>query len=237
MNHHRRALVLLLAGLVIARPATAADPGRETRPMAGWTVQVSKALFATNAVATARALELLQGQLEEIVRVVPAPAVAELRKVPLWVSPEYPGIGPKAEYHPDPGWLRAHRRDPAMARGIEFTNVRIFEAEYRRMPVFVLHELAHAYHHRVLGYDHPGINTAYQRAVADKAYAAVKRSNGRTERAYAMQNAKEYFAETTEAFFGTNDFFPFTRAELKQHDSPMFQVLEKVWGQEADSAR
>ena len=40
--------------------------------------------------ATARALELLKAQLDEIIRVVPAPAVAELQKVPLYFSPEYP---------------------------------------------------------------------------------------------------------------------------------------------------
>jgi len=45
------------------------------------------------------------------------------------------------------------------------------------MPNFVLHELAHAYHHRVLRFD-----------------------------------------ETTEAFISTNDFYPFTREELKRHD-------------------
>ena len=30
-----------------------------------------------------------------------------------------------------------------------------------------------------------------------------------------MTNPKEYFAETTEAFFTRNDFFPFTREELE----------------------
>ena len=44
------------------------------------------------------------------------------------------------------------------------------------------------------------------------------------------RNDQEYFAELTEAYFGTNDFYPFVRAELKQHDPKMYQVLEKVWG-------
>jgi len=53
-----------------------------------------------------------------------------------------------------------------MAQCVEFTNIRIFDAECRRMPVFALHELAHAYHHRVLGYDHAGIKAAYAHAKA-----------------------------------------------------------------------
>src|SRR6185369_17546189 len=97
-----------------------------------------------------KALELLRGQLKEIVRGLPAPAVAKLREVTLWFSPEYPGVKPRAEYHPGAGWLRDHGRDPAMVKSVEFTDVRIFEAESRRMPNFTLHELAHAYHDRVL---------------------------------------------------------------------------------------
>jgi hypothetical protein len=44
-----------------------------------------------------------------------------------------------------------------------------------------------------------------------------------------MNNEQEYFAETTEAFFGTNDFYPFVRAELKAHDPDMYAVLCEVW--------
>jgi hypothetical protein len=40
----------------------------------------------------------------------------------------------------------------------------------------------------------------------------------------------EYFAECTESYFCRNDFFPFTRDELKQHNPEMFGLLEKLWG-------
>jgi dipeptidyl-peptidase-4 len=50
------------------------------------------------------------------------------------------------------------------------------------------------------------------------------------ERAYAMTTPQEYFAETTEAYFSRNDFFPFTREELKLHDPEMLALLEKLWG-------
>ena len=206
---------------------------REIRDMSGWTVHISRDLLATNAEATSLALKLLAAQLEGIVRVVPPAAVAELRKVSLWVSPEYPQTPPRAEYHPDAGWLRKHGRESAMAKGVEFTNVRIFESETMRMPVFALHELAHAYHDRVLGNNHAGIAAAYEEAKASGRYDKVQRRDARGResiaRAYAMTNPQEYFAETTEAFLGTNDFFPFTRAELKQHDPGMFTLLEKLW--------
>jgi hypothetical protein len=153
--------------------------------------------------------------------------------VSLWISPEYPDTKPKAEYHPDAGWLRAHGRNPAMARAVEFTNVRIFGAECRRMPALVLHELAHAYHHRVLGYDHPEVKAAFDRAKAGGKYDRVERQDSegrkRMDRAYALTNPQEYFAETTEAFFGRNDFYPFTREQLKDHDPEMFTLLTTLW--------
>ena len=53
--------------------------------------------------------------------------------------------------------------------------------------------------------------------------------NGSTKRAYALNNDKEYFAECSEAFFGTNDFYPFVRSELKEHDSTMHALLRRLW--------
>jgi hypothetical protein len=213
----------------------AGRPRYETRTVAGWTVRVRKELLEEEPDATARALELLRGQLEEVARVVPAAAVARLREVPLWMSPEYPGVTPRAEYHPGAGWLRDHGRDPAMARGVEFTNVRIFDAETRRMPNFALHELAHAYHDLVLGNGQPDIKAAYARAKDGGGYDRVERrsADGRVSkaRAYALTNPQEYFAETTEAYFSRNDFYPFTRDELKSHDPAMFELLGRLWGE------
>ena len=198
---------------------------------------VDKRLWDGDAAGMERALELLRGQLKEIVRVVPASAVTELREVKLWFSPEYPGVRPTAEYHPDARWLREHGRNEAMARGIEFSNVRTFAAESSRMPNFALHELAHAYQHRVLpdGYGNAEIKAAYERARASGLYDKVERSFGdggpnARERAYALSSPMEYFAEATEAFFSRNDFFPFNRAELKQHDPEMERLVAKLWG-------
>jgi len=211
-------------------------PYHVVRLIEGWTLRVNVQLFETDAPGLDKALQLLRAQLEEIVRVVPAQAVAELRKVPLWINPEYPKVQPRAEFHPGADWLRDNGRDPVMAKGVEFTNVRIFEAETRRMPNFALHELAHAYHNRTLrmSFGNLEIKAAYEKAKASGKYDRVERkdSEGRSrmERAYAMTNPQEYFAECTEAYFTRNDFFPFTREELKQHDPEMFALLEKLWG-------
>ncbi|MFM7605013.1 MAG: zinc-dependent peptidase, partial [Prosthecobacter sp.] len=220
----------LIRAKVRAR-SNAANQVHETKKLVGWTLHISPKI---DPAALNKALPLLQAQLEEIVNVVPAKAVVELQKVPLWINPEYPKVPPRAEYHPGAGWLKYNGRDPAMVKGIEFTNVRIFEAETRRMPNFALHELAHAFHDRILGFEHPQIEAAYQKAKATGLYDRVQRQDSegrkRLDRAYAMTNAKEYFAECSEAFFAKNDFYPFTQDELQKHDPEMFALLTKHWG-------
>ncbi len=196
---------------------TAEPIERETRDVSGWQVHIAKKLLETEADDTAKALTGLKKMLDEIVRDLPAAAVVELKKVPLYFSPSYKPGRSGAEFHPGAGWLRDNGRDPVMAQAVEFTGVHDFEAEMRRMPNFALHELAHAYHFRSLpnGFDNSEIKAAYQRAKRSGMYDRVERTfgNGKPntfERAYAMTNAMEYFAETTEAYFSRNDFFPFT---------------------------
>lgn len=223
-------------------PASAVPvaPSRQTREILGWQVHVDQRLLNEGQQATDEALRLLAGQLEELVEQVPSEAVEKLREVPLYVSPPYPGFGPRAEYHPDAGWLRRNGRDPAMAQGVEFTNVDSFEAECRRMPALVLHELAHAYHDRVLpgGHANATVKEAYERARASGRYEQVERrdanGNTRLDRAYALTNPAEYFAETSEAFFSTNDFFPYVRGELQQVDPHACEMLASLWGVEEE---
>lgn len=211
-------------------------PERETRTVSGWTVHVAKQLLENESDDTARALAGLQKMLDEIVRDLPPSAVAEMQKVPLYFSPSYKPGRSGAEFHPGAGWLRENGRDPGMAQGIEFSGVHDFEKEMKRMPNFALHELAHAYHFRVLqdGFGNAEIKAAFENAKSKGIYERVERSRGdgspnTNERAYALTNPMEYFAETSEAYFFRNDFYPFTREELRRHDPSMHALLEKLW--------
>ena len=225
----RTAALLALLLLPFAAPAAT----WQANTIEGWSVRVNEQLLRDDKDLTTAALGLLRTQLQEIARVVPAEAVARLRAVPLWFSPEYPGVRPRAEYHPGAGWLRANGRNADMVKAVEFTNVRSFAAETRWMPNFALHELAHAYHDRVLGNGHAGIKAAHEQAKAGGKYDRVERQDSegkrRFDRAYALVSPQEYFAENTEAYFSRNDFFPFTRAELEQHDPAMFKLLGVLW--------
>jgi len=227
----RRLILLPLFLATLPVDCQANEPTHRLVEIQGWTLHLDTRLEQDQPEQTARALELLEEQLVFIKNVVPEQHIPQLQQVKLWFSPQYPGIGPKAEYHPSVGWLKDNGRNPDMARCVEFTNISIFEKEVKRMPVFVLHELAHAYHDQVLGFDHAEVEAAYEAAKSAGLYDQVQRGNGKIERAYAITNAKEYFAENTEAYFGQNDFFPFNATELKAHDPRMYSVLETIWGQ------
>lgn len=195
----------------------------------GWRVYVQEELFDQEPENTARALVLLTEQGQKVIDVIPEKIVEQLQTVPLWLSLPHEGRRPRAEFHPDKGWLINNGMIPEKEKGIEFTNTAILDREVVRMPMLLLHELSHAYHNLFLGFDQPDILRLYQNAKESGSYNLVERKNREPQVAYAMSNHKEYFAECTEAFFGENDFYPFNREQLEQHDPEMYALLERLW--------
>jgi len=182
-------------------------PRYSRRRLEGWTVFVNQRLLNDEVDLGRRALRLLETKLYDVGRVVPDAACRELRRVPIWLGVD-DGHAPCAEYHPSAEWLRENGYNPDKAGGVEIGCAAKFLEWSKQQPMMVLHELAHAYHHHIVGHDHAALQQAYDTAVAGGTYEAVLCQDGRTARAYAMSNSKEYFAELTECFFGTNDFFP-----------------------------
>lgn len=172
----------------------------------------------------------ITSQLTMITQVVPTRALSALKNVRIWVEWENRPDG-AAEFHPSAEWLQQHGYNPDKAGDVEISNVRNFVAwSQADQPWLMLHELAHAYHHHVLGQDYAAIEAAYQHAVTQKLYESVTYIHGNQQRAYALTNQNEYFAELSEAYFGQNDFYPFTRSELQQYDPVGYQLMETAWG-------
>lgn len=194
----------------------------------GWNAYVNNRLLDEKKEIGDKIWALMQVKLFDINRTVPEPALEKLREVPIWLEAESKKVI-CACYHPSKKWLSENGFNTEKARSVEIGNPDNFLSWTLDQPSMVLHELAHAYHHRVLGYDNPDIKSAYDRAVESKSYESVLRNNGQNARAYALNNDQEYFAELTEAYFGTNDFYPFVRAEIMPHDPQMYETLKKLW--------
>lgn len=220
----------VLSFILVSARAGAYDPTSdyEVKEVQGWTVRANKKLEA-DADLFSKALRLLEVKLFEITRVVPPKALEELRKVPFWMEVEDARF-PCACFHPSKDWLQENGYNPEKAGSVEIANAKNFLRWTLDQPWMVLHELAHAYHFRVLGENNPELIAAHAEAVKSGKYDSVLHFAGDRKRAYALENPTEYFAELSEAYFGANDFYPFVRSELKEHDAKGFELLKKLWG-------
>ncbi|MCA9117543.1 MAG: hypothetical protein KDA79_20880, partial [Planctomycetaceae bacterium] len=206
-------------------PTTFFDP--IDRNVEGWTVRVDPALLEGEYREEGElALKALANHLQRITWIVPEQQLAELRKLPIWLEREHPTLG-NMQYHPARGWLVAHGHDPRLAKHVHIPRAADLTSRrtWAKHPYVVLHELAHAWHDQGPGFDDPKIKAAWEQAAADGIYEEVLLHTGKKVRHYGLTNQMEYFAESTEAYLGVNDFYPFVRAELAEHDPRMYALL------------
>ena len=223
-------LMVFSPGLFAAEdPNCAYTPtsGYEFRTIEGWSVRINKGLLDEHPELAKKTVELLSFQLYQITRVVPAKPLEKLRQIPIWV--DYKNKYPCMCYHPHEDWLIENCYNPEKRGSVEISNAENFLTWTLQQPWMVLHELSHGYHHLVLSYDNEQIRTAYDNAKKNKLYDSVLHYSGSYKKAYAIKNDQEYFAEATEAYFGTNDYYPFVKAELRDHDPNFFKVMEQIW--------
>jgi hypothetical protein len=222
--------IALAVVALCSSPAGAFEPTEKyaKRELHGFTVLVHPEVEKHPEEAKA-ALAELDAQLKKVCDVVPEKALAAIKKTRIWVEWEVKKNG-AMEAHHSVGWLKANGYNPEKVHGVEINNAKNFVAWSKKtQPWMVLHELAHAYHFTVLGEKHAGLHAAYKQAIERKLYESVEFVTGGKRKAYAATNAAEYFAETSEAYFGKNDFFPFTRDEFEKHDPAGFAVVKKAW--------
>lgn len=229
----KHAMVLLAVILVPASHllsqnlAFDASSSYRARNVNGWTVYIQKRLLREKRAAGNRAYAIVRDQLSQLTRTIPSQPLKQLQRVPIWICDRSDG---PIHYHPQREWLIKNGYNPDKAKAVDISQVNNIIRSERTQPSVMLHELAHAYHDQVLGFDNPDIIAAFKQAVKSGTYESVLGIRGKPVRHYALTNEKEYFAECTEAFFATNDFYPFVRAELQQFDPLIYQTLVKVWG-------
>ncbi len=198
----------------------------------GWTVHIDPQLLeGENNDDGARALKMLANHLQRIAILVPEEQLAKMRKLEIWIEYHHSTLG-AMQYHPSLGWLKSRGHDPRLAKKVHIPRAKelLSRQQMLKHPAVVLHELAHAYHDQYLGFNDPRFVEAYKKAKAAGIYEKVLLYNGRKVRHYGLTDQKEYFAEGTEAYFYRNDFYPFVRAELKEFDPTLHDLLSEVWG-------
>jgi hypothetical protein len=223
---------LMLAIGAIAAEKPAIPTAHTDRKIEGWNVRVDDRLLNGEGAALGeRALKLLNARLVAITIVVPEPALTKLRAVTIELDLDYAGLTPM-QYHPGADWLKENGYSEKLVKCVHIPVAEDFLSpfENHRMPWVVLHELSHAYHDQVLGFDEPRVIAAWKKFCENDKYKSILNSPGNTREHYGRTNQMEFFAEMTEAYFGSNDFYPFVTGELIQAEPGIFALMEEIWG-------
>lgn len=232
----RISLLLAACGLSLPLLRAAGElpkpTAHETRNIEGWTVLVDHRLLETTDEALGkRSLMLLQGHLQRINDVVAPDRLEKLHAVTIQLDLNH-GALKTMQYHPSKDWLVSHGYSADLAKRVHISDASRF-ADVRHQhiqPWCVLHELSHAYHDQVLGFEEPRVKAVWEKYKASGHGDSVLHVDGHMRRHYALTNQKEFFAEMSECYFGTNDFFPFVHSELKQAEPEVYALLRDVWG-------
>ena len=225
-------LLALLCVSAFAAEKTPLPTAHTTRNLEGWTVRVDDRLLHGNGAAVGeRALKLLTARLVAITMVVPEKSLAQLRAITIELDLNYGDLRPM-QYHPDAGWLKEHGYSEQLAKCVHIPEVEDFLSPYEnhRMPWVVLHELAHGFHDQTIGFDDARVIAVWKKFSQSGKYKSVLTSPGHLREHYGLTDPKEFFAEMTECYFGSNDFYPFVTGELKQAEPEIFKLLADIWG-------
>ena len=213
------------------KPVAAETADRIVRAIEGWQVSVDPEMLTTaNQEVGNEALKALANHLQRVKYIVPEDRVKQLQTLRIWIDWDHK-LG-NMQYHPSRSWLEKNGHDPNLTKHVHVPRAKqlLSRSQWAKHPYVILHELAHAYHDQIIGFDQPQVLSAFQAVKAAGLYKEVLLFTGQKVKHYALTNHKEYFAESTEAYFGVNDFYPFVRAELREHDPRTYQLMEDVWG-------
>ncbi len=219
----------LIGALLLPALMLSATEGYEAQVIGGWTVLVDRGLQSAGDAERQAFTTVLTDQVTKLSR-LPAGAQERLRvAVHIYVSSGiFRAFG--AQHHPSVEWLTANGYPKDFAGHVEICNWREFTTLVHSQPFCLLHEMAHALHHLTPA-DDDTIRRAFDHARTANLYQQVTRGHGKElVQAYAITNYHEYFAELSEAYFGENDFAPYTNAELLTYDPVGHAMIAAVWG-------
>jgi hypothetical protein len=204
-------------------------------PVRAWTVLVEKQLMQQDQELAKKALDRLQQQLDELMRLFPKPAQKRFSKLTLFLMfgerSDGGGRDNGLEFFQKDAPQHYLNLDPRMASGIL-----IYSADNyvwlppRRALMALAHEFAHAYQLEQWPENEPQIYDTWEHAVQQGLYRNVKDENGEVlEQGYAAVNQLEYFAELSMVYFVGGYYTPFNPTELKSYDAAGYEMVRKMW--------
>lgn len=196
----------------------------------GFTLYVAPAVSTQGNKESREALNLLRAKVAEATKTLPSAAIAELRKIAIFVEHQSASdtcIG----YHPGVEPLNPGEVNPDKSQAIEIGSLScFFKKASGDEPMILIRELALAYQDHVLGWETPDVDAIYLRAKRSGQYELVPYVSGGMMPPASMASPQFFFAETSESLFGKNDHFPFHLEDLIRYDPEACAVVAKAWG-------
>ncbi len=94
----------------------------------------------------------------------------------------------------------------------------------------LMHELAHAWHITNWPQRYPPIYSAWKNAKQQRLYLNVNEvKGGKIDKAYALKNQLEYFAELSAIYFVGGNYFPYDKNRLANYDPQGLKMVETLW--------
>jgi hypothetical protein len=201
-----------------------------------------------------QSIALFHRQVDRVSRAFPKPALDRLKYTKIWINwrhyqfskEEHLGLS-AAEYVPQScKWADDERISSLSGKVVLYASDCVktpredgYESRY---PFILVHELAHAYHDKELGFGNSDVLGAFHEAVQKKLYSrfgvdefAPEGSKYTCEDlAYACINHREYFAELTVAYLSQNPYFLSNRFDLRRDDPRGFALMARIWGDPAE---
>jgi alpha-L-fucosidase 2 len=232
-------LGLIMTSLAAEPPEAPKPASRTDRVIEGWTVRIDDRLLQPpNEELGTRILKSLDARLTNIKAVVRPHCLAKLQSFKIVLDLSHGKLVPM-QYHSEVDWLQdnGYEADLVNCVHIPVAAALLEPRQINVQPWCVLHELAHAYHDQVLGFDEARIRDAHKAYKESGHGDAALLITGERVRHYGLTNQMEFFAEMTEAYFGTNDFFPFNRGELMTAEPAIYQLMATLWGPLANAEK
>jgi hypothetical protein len=212
-------------------------PGYRVRKIKGFQLIISNKVLEENDKSDLerKPLDVLELELKTLSKVMPPKALEVLRKILIWVEWDEQvkmangrdGFATAIYYGGHQLQMLEKGQHPLKAKNVTILRMKSLAEEHQPKRdsgrCVILHEIAHAVHDQLIGFDNQKIKDAYRQAMQRKLYDPTM---------YASTNEKEFFAELTCAYFDQMDYYPRKRADLKKHDLATYQVMELVWSKQ-----
>lgn len=195
-----------------------------------WKTVVEKELFDKDPVLTEQAARRLEKNVAQAINRFPPSFHKQFDGITYYLF-----YGEKSSYGGGNNGLWYFRAGNRISKRLDNSIIVRSASNYRGLSDLwalksAAHELSHAFHYYNWRHFQKDLLKAYENARQAGLYRNVRDVDGRNiEKAYALKNYKEYFAELSAIYFTEGNYHPFNKQGLREYDPQGYAMIQKAW--------